>query len=747
MTAIKTTLGATNDLDKAFARIIEELTHKLQSGEPIEEEQYFAEYPDHAERLRRLMPTLRVMADIGVAPGDHHGDENESKPSIGLLGDYRLIREIGRGGMGIVYEAQQISLNRRVAIKVLPFAAVLDSKQLQRFKNEALAAAQLDHPNIVHIYFVGCERRVHYYAMQYIEGQTLDDIIRELRAANERRATASLGGSRGGWPTCGAAAGYALAAAAKSASIERTTGPVAFFRTVAHLGICAAEALDHAHQLGIVHRDIKPSNLLLDIRGSLWITDFGLARFGTDPSLTTTGELLGTLRYMSPEQAVGKPALVDHRADIYSLGATLYELATLEPAFSGVDRAEILRKIALDEPRRPCRLNPQFSRDLETILLKAMEKDPAGRYGSAHELADDLRRFVEERPVLAKPPSPRERVIKWSRRHRAVVRASALVAALASLALAICTAWAVRERGSAIEQRLNAERQRDRAMANCRRAIQNVTKNVQRLYGDDLSDLPAIEELRRSASRDAIAFCHEFIDGMSADATTRAQTGMAHVHLGHLHALRGESPEAATAYTKAVGYFRKLTEDYSTDSAYWLELGHGEYITGIYWYYEGSFDTANAHFDAAGVSFARAVDLSHAPRAMNAYAGFLACCPSPDFHNATLSLSLAQSAAALGQGEWDALGEAHYRSGDFAGAIQALQHGVEDEEINGYDLFYLTLALLKSGNIVEAHRRFEQSVSWMQIYRSKNPELRVLKAEAEKLFQEKEESDSRRLNP
>ena len=177
------------------------------------------------------------------------------------------------------------------------------------------------------------------------------------------------------------------------------------FRTAAALGIQAAEALDHAHKVGIVHRDIKPANLLLDAQGNLWVTDFGLARLRDDTGLTITGDLVGTLRYMSPEQALAKRMVIDHRTDIYSLGATLYELVTLRPAIDGQDRQEVLRKIAQDEPTPPRRLNPAIPRELETILLKAMNKEPESRYATAQELADDLERFLEDKPIEAKRPA------------------------------------------------------------------------------------------------------------------------------------------------------------------------------------------------------------------------------------------------------------------------------------------------------------------------------------------------------
>ena len=303
----------------------------------------------------------------------------ECQTDLGLLGDFQLVREIGRGGMGVVYEAEQISLGRRVALKVLPFAAALDARQLQRFKNEAQAAACLHHTNIVPVFGVGCERGVHYYAMQYIEGQTLAAIIKNLRRGKD----------------CGLP-GFTSEpsdrhATAPSQATEAPAAAPAHVRAAALLGMQAALALEHAHQLGVVHRDIKPANLLVEAGSAiapggngaeasgvrLWVTDFGLAHCRQGQvGLTVTGDLVGTLRYMSPEQALAQPIGVDHRTDLYSLGATLYEFLTLEPAFNGHDRHELLRQIAIEEPRPVRKVNKAVPADLETIVLEGDGQEP-----------------------------------------------------------------------------------------------------------------------------------------------------------------------------------------------------------------------------------------------------------------------------------------------------------------------------------------------------------------------------------
>jgi eukaryotic-like serine/threonine-protein kinase len=451
---------ATNGVDSAvaqqseLARVLDAYLAAVEAGEAIDPEALVAAHPEIADRLRSCLAVLRVAsqvegsADLGVA----------IDPSVDTcLGDFRILRIIGRGGMGIVFEAEQVSLRRRVALKVLPFAAALDPQQSRRFQIEAQAAAQLHHTNIVPIFSVGCERGVHYYAMQYIQGQTVAALIGDLRRLTELEAAAD------------AATGISLATEVISGRLDpapapsrrpieesvaegRATGipagrvtpdpahPVAsldstrthaYFRTMAHLALQAAEALDHAHRLGIIHRDIKPANLLVDVRGNLWITDFGLARMQADSSLTMTGDILGTLRYISPEQSSARREIVDHRTDVYSLGATLYELLTLQPAYDGRDRAELLHQLAFGEPKPPRSWNPAIPRDLETIVLKALARDVPNRYATAQELADDLRRFLDQRPIQARRPSVWKHAEKWARRHKTLVASLIVVTSLA----------------------------------------------------------------------------------------------------------------------------------------------------------------------------------------------------------------------------------------------------------------------------------------------------------------------------
>jgi tetratricopeptide (TPR) repeat protein len=388
-------------------------------------------------------------------------------------------------------------------LKVLPFAATMDPRQLQRFHNEARAAACLHHSNIVPVHFVGSERGVHYYAMQFIDGRPLSGLIRQMREAEGQGASPTPPAeAQAAEPERTVAYQPAVAAGAANATLradgEATprTGPGKrgrdYWRQVAQLGVQAAEALDHAHQMGIVHRDVKPGNLLLDGRGNLWVTDFGLAHLQHgEASLTLSGDLVGTLRYMSPEQALGQRVLIDHRTDVYSLGATLYELLTLQPVFSGNDRQELLRQIACEEPVRPRRLNKAIPPELETVVLKALEKRPQDRYATAQELADDLRRFLEDRPIRARRPSLVQRLRKWSRRHKPAVRAGAVCLVVSLAVVAGSVGWVLGEQRA---------RQRD-AEARVLEALEDAAPGLRQGSPHDPALIAAVE--RAEAQRDA----------------------------------------------------------------------------------------------------------------------------------------------------------------------------------------------------------------------------------------------------
>jgi len=480
--------------DKRVGHLVSEYLDRLNRGEKLNPLQILAEHPDVGGEVLKDLETY-----IALGAGD-------SPPAtLGTLGDYTLRRKIGSGGMGVVYEAWQDSMDRRVALKVLPAGMASDDKALQRFFREARTAGKLSHPNIVNVYGMGVEGGTPYYSMEFVEGETLAQILERTgsRSSEEPEgesapARARPGSRHRGRQTSEEEARRRLSpilglfrkpesgrrskrleAQAEEAARDAATLPVgvegsrpqpesaeapedgstpggdsvpargrvpgplagetileseeitaAYSYRVAEAFAEVAGGLQHAHERGIVHRDIKPSNLILDQEGRLRILDFGLAHLEGQQSLTRSGDLIGTVLYMSPEQAMARRIPIDHRTDIYSLGATLYEMLAWSPPFHGKTYQETLSSIVLRDPQLPRKLNPRIPRDLETIVLKCLRKDPGDRYGTAEALAQDLRRFVKGDPIEARPQAPLERIARRAWRERVKVGAACFLVLL-----------------------------------------------------------------------------------------------------------------------------------------------------------------------------------------------------------------------------------------------------------------------------------------------------------------------------
>ena len=341
----------------------------------------------HCEEQLKLAGDDTALEDTLREAARESGGSKLATTSV--IGDYEIVREIGRGGMGVVYEAVQRSLNRSVALKVLP--ALLHSlrpESGERFKAEAAAAARLQHPNIVPIYDYGQEQDCHYYAMELIRGQSLGELVKEHAEAPD---------DAGPYP-------------ANQGSD--------YYRRVAGWMADVADALHFAHDAGVIHRDIKPNNLILCETGRVMVSDFGLAKDMTQEAATRSGQLMGTWRYMSPEQVRDGGANVDQRTDIYSLGATLYELLTFQSAIPGGHEHEMIQKVLEHEPTSPRKIIPRIPNDLEVICLRAMAKDVGARYPTAAELSADLRRFLNDEPIRARRTELHVRLGKYVRRHR-----------------------------------------------------------------------------------------------------------------------------------------------------------------------------------------------------------------------------------------------------------------------------------------------------------------------------------------
>ncbi len=528
--------GETED-DPRLIRAAQEYLAELEAGRRPDRAEFVGRFPDLAGLLAPYLDALDMVHGARSAVPSHA--KAAETPAAEALGDFHIVREVGRGGMGVVYEAVQLSLGRRVALKVLPFAAALDARQLQRFKNEAQAAAQLHHTNIVPVYAVGCERGTHFYAMQLIEGQNLADLIGCLRAADPAGATGEYRPASsevdyrrpnedhrdddrrdkpGGSPTSQAQAAELTA--------QHSARSARFFRTAARIAVQAADALEHAHQFGVVHRDVKPANLIVDERGNVWVTDFGLAQFHTGQGLTRTGDLMGTLRYMSPEQAGGLHAVLDARTDVYSLGATFYELLTLRPLFDGTDAQRLLRQILHEEPRPPRTVDRRVPAELETIVLKAISKSPADRYPSAREMADDLRRFLDNRPILARPPNLAQRLRKMARRHPSVV-ISALVVCGLTAAVSVVSA-------GLIHQAYDQERMRaEQAEKGLKLARQSADEMIQ-ISEQELADKPFTDEARKRMLTLALVYYQGLIALNGDDPAAQAALASAQEHVNKI---------------------------------------------------------------------------------------------------------------------------------------------------------------------------------------------------------------------
>jgi serine/threonine protein kinase/WD40 repeat protein len=452
----------------AFDALAEEFVARHRRGENPSLSEYVARHPELADDIRDLFPGLLLMEDVRPQVVDATGPF-AAPPRCGpeQLGDYRILREVGRGGMGVVYEAEQLSLGRHVALKVLPTHGLMNPTFLERFRREAKAAARLHHTNIVPVFGVGEADGVYYYAMQFIQGQSLDQVLDDVRRLRRQPAT------RGGGPDALASVGERSMAqglltgqfALPTVEGERKsdshtavapppapTGPrsstglsaggseAQYFRSVARLGLQAADALTYAHRQGVLHRDVKPSNLLLDQQGTVWITDFGLAKAEGADELTQTGDIVGTIRFMAPERFDGRSL---PQSDVYSLGLTLYEMLTLRPAFHDINKARLIEKVLHDPPMPPRKIDPHLPRDLETIVLKCLSKDAAGRYATAEELADDLRRFLTDRTIRARRVGNTERLWRWCRRNPAVASLLAAVFVLLAAVAVVSTFSAV----------------------------------------------------------------------------------------------------------------------------------------------------------------------------------------------------------------------------------------------------------------------------------------------------------------
>ncbi len=382
---------ATSKHEEELEELLVHYIDRLTSGDMLDKLQIAQDHPDLAPELVRRLEAFEVI-----------GSGSLPDIPLGTLGDYTLRREIGRGGMGVVYDAWQNSMDRRVALKVLPPGMAADNRAFHRFMREAKTAGQLSHQNVVAVYSTGVEEGTPWYSMEFVEGETLAHVLARLKKAEEDETPFGKRSEQ------------------------------QYYLNMAKAFADVADGLQHAHSKGVIHRDIKPSNLILDEEGRLRILDFGLARLEGQESLTVSGDFVGTPLYVSPEQARQRKSEVDHRTDVYSLGATLYEVIAGRPPFKGRDHQDTLSQIIDRDPVEPRKLNQRVPRDLETIVLKCLQKDPGDRYGTAEALGQDLRRCVRGDAIEARPLSGWERLVRKISRNRHKLRRQVTVLLLLS---------------------------------------------------------------------------------------------------------------------------------------------------------------------------------------------------------------------------------------------------------------------------------------------------------------------------
>ena len=579
-----------------------EFVDRHRAGETPSIEDYVGEHPELADEIRELFPTIARLESLKNARCQSpRGLAAAGLPRAARLGGFRILREIGRGGMGIVYEAEDCALKRRVALKVLGANVAGSPIQRERFQHEAEAAARLHHTHIVPVFGTGQEHGVLFYVMQFIDGMSLAEVIERLRAQRAPEACEALlaGVAQGSAaeekergrqgekgkkisgdlsiprsPCLPLSLSPCLAPTASNADL----GTWLDWKTTVRVGIQLSEALACAHGQGVLHRDVKGANVLVDRNGQVWIADFGLAKHDGRAGVTATGNLVGTLRYMAPEQFQGQ---TDARSDIYSLGLTLYELVTLQPAFPESREAQLVQQKTTAPISSPRFIRKDIPRDLETILLKACALEPLHRYQSAAELAEDLRRLQQDRPILARRVWFFERLWRWSRRNRATAGLMGL-AALLLVALAVTFAVGNYRTNAALTDAVDAARAADTERRRAQDNLDVALRAMDEMMGN-ISERGIPQTIRIGLSNGPVSLEHvavspadaallqsllRFFDEFASKNGTNLdhQTAGALRRIGEIQQRLGRLPEAEAAFLQSLEIASKLIPSAAADA-------------------------------------------------------------------------------------------------------------------------------------------------------------------------------------
>lgn len=614
--------------------LADEFAQRLRRGERPSIEEYADRYPDQADLIRAVFPSVAAVERVAHQDSLTSAPAHPSSPGAHeAYGDFDIVRQIGSGGMGVVYEAVQRSLQRRVALKVMNDSTSAKEKHRVRFRREAEAAAGLHHTNIVPIFGIGEDHGLQYYAMQLIEGATLQEVIECLKTTRDsgqgdevNGTSPAYEGARHLMQSSGEHSSLhfeinptglistqileaTLAQATKASSGTRDLSSTRalenieiatelsldhaairefapsrhYYRNVARIIASAADALDYAHHAGVLHRDIKPANLLLDRDGTLWITDFGLARREDFEGQTQTGELLGTLQYMAPEQIRGSG---DQRMDIYSLGLTLFELLTLQVGLES-PRSRLIDPLGHSQVRFSRSMQRRIPRDLQTIVLKACALAPDDRYQRAADMEQDLRRFLEDRPIQARRASPVEQLSRWARRNPLLAILTALSFGLLLTIAGLLAVWNRQQQSTLARlsqeydraesnlrektQALNrAETEQTRAEKNLQMAIEafdqimtNIGARGRLLNAPDLVDEETPEFVDASLTEADVELLQSlatFFDRFAEENTTdlRIETAVARRRVGEIQHRIGKLEDATKSLNQAIDDFGSI---------------------------------------------------------------------------------------------------------------------------------------------------------------------------------------------
>ena len=551
----------TRDQTRTLEDIVEQFTAEIRAGQSPSVQQFVEQNPTHAEELPDLLSSVAMIEGLkNYSPNSSVPDQQFIDIDVpDFLGEYRIVREIGRGGMGIVFEAVHETLGRRVAIKVMTVGLISNTKHLERFHREAISAASLHHTNIASVFGAGEDNGLHFYVMEFIDGQSVSQILK------------------------GAAIGLDETINLPAVSPPPTTPPsqpIAPNRThddlvigdekitsknrykwVADTGQQIADALAYAHEKNILHRDIKPANLVMDFHGTVWLTDFGLAKNIVDDALTKTGDIIGTPQYMAPESFSGN---YDCRSETYCLGLTLYEMATLNPAFQNSSPGRMMKAVTTSTPPAPKKVDSRLPRDLATIIEKAIAREPQSRYQTAAEMRDDLRAFIEDRPIAARRMSVWDNVVRFSRRNPLAAGLAAFsILTLAMLVVTMTIGFIVTR--SALNR---AESNVDIALEAFDQTFQQyITQGDSVSEGSDAYGFEQIGGIEKAITKEDAQFVEKMLgyyqrlaidNKFSRDVKTQAAT--ANRLVANVYRLIGQPEQSLASYQEALSEFEDLAE-------------------------------------------------------------------------------------------------------------------------------------------------------------------------------------------